>query len=206
MGASAKPVARGAARRKAMLAAATSVFLKRGFEAATLDEVIERSGGSRATLYSQFGGKEGLFAAIIEDLCAAIMAPLAGGLEPTRAPKEVLTAFAGRFLGRLLEPANVGLYRLVIGEAQRFPELGRRVFAAGPAAAAETLVAYLRAETRRGRLHVRQPDMAARVFLEMIKGDLHTRVLFGLGPAPRTAELEQTVREAVRSFLEGNAA
>lgn len=201
-----KRLSRGEARRAVMLAAATSVFLRRGFEAATLDEVIQRSGGSRATLYQQFGGKEGLFAAIIDDLCRSIVAPLAGGLEATHPPKAVLTAFARRFLDRLLEPESLGLYRLVIGEAHRFPALGRQVFAAGPTAGAETLAAYLRAESKRGRLRVRSPDVAARVFLEMLKGDLHTRALFGVPPAPSAAEIEACVNEAVRTFLDGNAA
>lgn len=205
MGQRVASLSRGEARRKAILAAARSVFLKRGFEAATLDEIIERSGGSRATLYGQFGSKEGLFAAIVEDLRQTIIAPLAGGLEPTKPPGAVLAAFARRYLDRLLEPENLGLYRLVIAEAQRFPALGRRVFAAGPSAAAAAVADYLQAETRRGRLAVRKPDMAARVFLEMIKGDLHTRALFGAGPAPRPDEVRGLVSEAVRSFLEGNA-
>ena len=71
----AKKSRRGERRRAAILKAATAVFLRRGFEGATLDEVIGRSGGSRTTLYEQFGGKEGLFAAIIDDLCHRLTAP-----------------------------------------------------------------------------------------------------------------------------------
>lgn len=198
-------MSRGEARRAVMLAAATSVFLKRGFEGATLDEVISRSGGSRATLYEKFGGKEGLFAAIIDDLCRTLVAPLAAGPDGDPAPKAVLTAFARRFLDRLLEPESIGLYRLVISEVHRFPALGGQVFAAGPTAAAETLAKYLRAETARGRLRVRQPEVAARLFLEMIKGDLHTRALFGVGPVPSAAEINACVNEAVRIFLDGHA-
>ena len=189
-----------------MLAAATAVFLKRGFEGATLDEVISRSGGSRTTLYEQFGGKEGLFAAIIDDLCRTLVAPLAAGLDGAQQPKVVLTAFARRFMDRLLEPESLGLYRLVISEGHRFPALGRQVFAAGPTAGARTLAAYLRAETERGRLRVRNPEVAARNFLEMIKGDLHTRALFGVGAAPSAAEINACVDEAVHVFLEGSAA
>lgn len=202
----ARRLSRGEARRRVMLAAATSVFLRRGFEGATLDEVISRSGGSRATLYAQFGGKEGLFAAIIDDLCRTLVAPLLAGLDGTQPPRAVLTAFARRFLDRLLEPESLGLYRLVIAEGHRFPALGRQVFAAGPTAGADSLAAYLRAETQRGRLNVRHPDVAARLFLEAIKGDLHTRALFGVAPAPTAAEIERCVNETVRIFLAGTAA
>lgn len=63
---------RGRQRRRAMLDAATQAFLEHGFEGTTLDMVIERAGGSRGTLYSSFGGKEGLFAAVIAHMIEEI--------------------------------------------------------------------------------------------------------------------------------------
>ena len=62
-----------------MLEAAKAVFVEHGYAGATLDDVIEQAGGSRATLYKQFGGKEGLFAAVIAEIAAEMVAPLAEG-------------------------------------------------------------------------------------------------------------------------------
>jgi AcrR family transcriptional regulator len=194
---------RGERRREKLLEAARRVFLEKGFEGATLDQVIARAGGSRATLYGQFGGKEGLFAAIIAAICDDIQAPITGGMGSDRDPGTALRAFALRFMTRLMEPESLALYRLVIAESRRFPELGARVFAAGPERAARSLAEYLRAETRAGRLVVRDPDAAVCVFLEMIKGDLHTRALFGAGRSPSRREIEATVTTAVRIFLSG---
>ncbi len=67
---------RGERRRAALLEAAKAVFVEQGYAGATLDDVIAQAGGSRATLYKQFGGKEGLFAAVIAEICAEIVAPL----------------------------------------------------------------------------------------------------------------------------------
>src|SRR3954462_7366120 len=107
---------RGEARRAAILAAAREVFLEHGYGATTLDDIIRRSGGSRATIYQQFGSKEGLFGAIIAQVCADIVAPLAeiedgGDLETT------LRAIGRRYLDALLDPQGLALYRLVVGES-----------------------------------------------------------------------------------------
>jgi AcrR family transcriptional regulator len=199
----AKP-GRGAQRRASILAAATDVFLEHGYEGARLDEVIRRSGGSLATLYAQFGGKEGLFAAIIARICEDIVASLPGLEErAVQTPEETLFAFAKTYLEVLLTPASLALYRIVISESARFPELGRAVFEAGPATAAERLAGYLRSEAERRLLVVPDPGLAARQFLEMVKGDLHFRALLGSGPMPSRKDIDACVAAATRTFLNG---
>ena len=203
-------LSRGEARRTAILAAAREVFLEHGYGAATLDEIIRRAGGSRATIYEQFGSKEGLFGAIIAQVCAGIVAPLIepaqpGGDFPQRSGdfESTLYAIGRRYLDALMNPQGVALYRLVVGESGRFPELGRQVYAAGPAAAARELAAYLRREATRSDLSLADPDLAARHFLELVKGDLHARALFNVGAPPSDAEIAACVREGVRTFLHG---
>lgn len=201
-GAAQKP-SRGEARRAAIVAAATDVFLELGFEAATLDQVVRRAGGSRATLYEHFGGKEGLFAAIIAQQCDLIVEPLKALSEDDGAPEDVLAAVGRRFMDILMSPRGLGLYRMVSAEAARFPALGARVFASGPKAAADRLAGYLRAQIKAGVLAVPDADLAARQFLEMVKGDLHTRALFNVTPAPTDAEVDLCVKGAVATFLTG---
>ena len=193
---------RGEARRAAILAAARDVFLEHGYGAATLDEIIRRAGGSRATIYEHFGSKEGLFGAIIAQVCAGIVAPLMAPPGHGADFEETLYAIGRRYLHALLEPPGLALYRLVVGESGRFPELGRQVYAAGPAAAAQELAAYLRREATRSDLSLADPDLAARHFLELVKGDLHARALFNAG-VPSDAEISACVREGVRTFLHG---
>jgi AcrR family transcriptional regulator len=185
-----------------MLDAAKAVFIEQGYGSATLDDVIRRSGGSRATLYKQFGSKEGLFAAIISDICAGIVAPL-GDSGGTQAPDAVLLAFGRAFMAGLMEPSGLQLYRVLIGEAARFPELAEAVYRSGPLAAADRLSAHLRQWIAEKRIKSTDPDLAARQFLEMIKGDLHFRALLRLEPSPTDAEIGGCVRSAVRLFLDG---
>ncbi len=52
---------RGEARRSALLEAAREVFLEQGYEGASIEEIVRRVGGSKASLYAYFGSKQGLF-------------------------------------------------------------------------------------------------------------------------------------------------
>jgi AcrR family transcriptional regulator len=193
---------RGELRRAAMLEAAKAVFVERGYAGASLDEVIRRSGGSRATLYKQFGDKEGLFAAIIADICAEIVAPLANSVSGQE-PQAVLLAFGRAFMAGLMEPSGLALYRVLVGEAARFPELAEAVYRSGPAVAADQLAKHLRRWMVERRIRLADPDLAARQFLEMIKGDLHFRALLRLEAAPTQAEIEGCLNNAVCLFLNG---
>jgi len=179
-----------------MIEAAKAVFMEQGYANATLDEVIRRSGGSRATLYKQFGDKDGLFAAIIAEICAEMTAPLANP-PANQTPEAALLAFGRAFMAGLMAPSGLALYRVVIGEAERFPELAEAVYRSGPNAAAEQLAVHLR------HWRLSNADRAARQFLEMIKGDLHFRALLRLEPVPTQAEIEDCVKSAIRLFLAG---
>ena len=201
MGSSPAKNPRGDRRRAAILDAAKAVFIEHGYANASLDDVIRRSGGSRATLYRQFGDKEGLFAAIIEQISAEMVAPLRS-FPPDQDPETVLLTFGRGFMSALMEPSGLALYRVLIGEAERFPELAKAVYRSGPMVAAEQLGAHLRRWHAEKRISVPSPDMAARQFLEMIKGDLHFRALLRLD-TPRENEIDACVRGAVRLFVAG---
>jgi AcrR family transcriptional regulator len=168
-----------------------------------VDEIVRRAGGSRATLYEQFGSKEGLFAAIIAKVCATVVEPIAHQTDGLGDLEATLNVIGRRFLQALMNPVGIALYRLVVSEGGRFPELGRLVFQAGPETAARELAAYFRREAVRNDLSIGDPDLAARHFLELVKGDLHSRVLLGVESAPPQAEMDQCVRQAVRTFLYG---
>ena len=199
MGSTPAPNPRAERRRTALLDAAKAVFVERGYFDATLDHVIARAGGSRATLYKQFGGKEGLFAAVIADICAGIVAPLSHGSQ-NRPPEDTLVAFGRSFMAAIMAPDGLALYRVVIGNAQRFPELAAAVYRSGPAVAAEQLATQLRRWKSLGFLDLPDPDLAARHFLEMVKGDLHFRALVCIDP-PSQKEIDRCVVSAVALFM-----
>lgn len=197
--------ARGDARAAAMLEAAADVFIEKGYAAASLDDVLAKSGGSRRMIYERFGGKEGLFEAAVDALIGRVVARLSR-LEIAELPPEEALRLAGRvFLEALLEPKTVALFRVVVGEARRFAGLGAAFFEAGPAAVYAIVERYLEEQTERGRLEVEDPAVAARMFIEMVKGSIHTRAILCPGETASDREIAAQVGRATTTFLHGVA-
>jgi len=196
---------RGQARRALLVEAASELFLERGYEATSLDEIIARAGGSRRNVYEWFGGKEALFAAVVENGCAQILESLIVPDFANVEPRPALVSIGQRFMKALTEPRMLGLYRVIVAEGGRFPELGRAIFNFGPKQGYERLAANLRAWDDQGRISVRDPDMAARLMLEMMKGDMHMRLLFEPENQPDANEINYQVELAVDIILHGIA-
>lgn len=192
-----------AARRRTFLEAATAVFLKKGYANATLDDVIARSGGSRQTLYSLFGGKQGLFEALVAERGDKIFAPFRAEGLLDRPPDEVLVEVGIRFLETVTTPDALGVYRLVVAEGVFMRELAERFWEVGPGHARALLAGYFEEQTRRGTLRLQDPEQAASQFLGMLLGNLQLQCLVGLREAPGPEEIEALVRTAVARFLDG---
>jgi AcrR family transcriptional regulator len=204
---SAAPAANGSAKREAILAAARAVFLEHGFAGASMDTITRRAGVSKATVYAHFPSKLELFGAIVRDRCratvgAAAEAAIAGGA----APREALIAFGRQLIGFLTDPETLALYRVVLAEAGRVPELGRAVYAAGPDRGAGELAAFFAAESAAGRLRVGDPRLAAEQFCGMLLGHFHLRRLLAVEAGrPPAAAIDRAVKQAVDVFLGGVA-
>jgi AcrR family transcriptional regulator len=192
------------ARRQAFLEAATAVFLEKGYANTTLDDIIARSGGSRQTLYALFGGKQGLFEALVTERCEQIFGAWdhdAGLLD--RTPDEVLTEVGIRYLEAVTAPAALGTYRVVVAEGLFMKELAERFWETGPGRSRTVLAGYFEQLARRGTLRLPDPAQAANQFWGMLLGSFQLPCLLGLRPTPDRAEIEAYVRVAVARFLDG---
>jgi TetR/AcrR family transcriptional repressor of mexJK operon len=194
---------RRVARRQAFLRAAMSVFLKKGYANATLDDVIAQSGGSRQTLYSLFGGKQGLFEALISERAGKIFAPFTAEHVLDRTPDEVLAEVGVRYLETILAPDLLGLHRLVIAEGMFMKGLAEQFWETGPAHMRALLTEYFEQQNRRGALRLDNPEQAAQQFWGMLLGSFQLECLLGLREAPGPQEIEAFVRSAVARFLDG---
>lgn len=191
------------ARRRSFLEAARGVFLEKGYAAATLDDVIARSGGSRQTLYSLFRGKQGLFEAIVGDSCAEIFRPLRLDGVRDRQPEDVLADLGRRYLETVTGPETIAVYRLVVSEGAHMSELAQQFWKSGPGRLRALLGAYLVDQAGRGALRIEHPDDAAQQFLGMLLGQHHMQCVLGLRERPGGEEIARFVRSAVARFLDG---
>jgi AcrR family transcriptional regulator len=194
------------ARRRAFLNAANAAFLEKGYASTTLGDIIARSGGSRQTLYALFGGKQGLFEAIVSELNAELFRPLRAEGHLDRAPEDVLAEIGMHFLRMVLAPEALGLFRLVVAEGPTTRELAERFWVLGPAKTIHAFEQYFAEQTRRGVLNLPDPNQAARQFQGILLGSFHMQCLLGVREIPAPEEVEAFVKAAVRRFLGGSRA
>jgi AcrR family transcriptional regulator len=191
---------RGQTRRAQILDAATKVFVENGYGAATIDLVVSRAGASKATIYSFFGGKEGLFTAIIEERAERILAALPHvGIDHVDV-RTTLTEIGRRYMRVAMSPDAIGLYRLILAEGLRFPELARTFYRIGPERVSERVASLLRAWRRQRLITVDDAYLAAVQFLDAVRGELHLRAVAGVPPDDLADAIERNVHHAVHIF------
>ncbi len=194
---------RAAQRREAFLDAARDVFMEQGYEAASMAEIVARAGGSLSTLYAQFGDKEGLFLAVVTRRVRELSSAMAFELSSHAPAEEGLRRIGQNFVAHLLTPTGVGIYRVILGLAPKFPELSRQFYEKGLSEVRNTLAAYLQDREAACELKLHDPQRAANFFLEMVRGSMAHRALLNPGYYPDKEEIRETVNAAVNLFLDG---
>lgn len=195
---------RAADKRRAILQAARTVFLRHGYGGASMDEVAAVAAVSKQTIYKHFLDKRGLFEAMITaDIrdTEALTRDLLGSLRTTRDLAGDLRQFARRHLREITQPHLVRLRRLIIAEAERFPELTRTWYANGPERAHAVLGDLFRALEERGLLRVPDPVLAAQNFNWLVLSIPLNRAMFDPTHTFDQADLDGYADEAVRLFL-----
>jgi AcrR family transcriptional regulator len=182
-----------------VLEGARKVFMDRGYEGASVDEIARAAGTSKATLYSYFPDKRQLFEAVMQTQCGRTGTVI--DQETADEPLEAaLRRMARSFATFLFSPGAQEMFRVCIAESGRFPELGAAFHASGPARAHARLAAFFAAAGARGELAVDDPETAAEQFTALCKAGLFLRALLG-GPPAGPEEIERVADEAVRTFL-----
>lgn len=193
-----------ARKTEIVLEAAERAFLEGGYGATSMDAIAERAGVSKRTVYSNFGSKKDLFAAVIRKHGSMVL-PLSieeidlesSDLEP------ILTDLATNFLMSICTPEQVELYQTVLAESRKFPELGKLMID-GPFLRSERLFdQFLRAQVDRGRLSFPDIDLAAPQLVAMLKTNVHMRLLFNQPVQVTNASLAASAAASVRLFLSG---
>ena len=196
---------RSAQKRRAILDAATNVFLEKGYLGASMDEIAGLAAVSKQTVYAHFSTKEALFVAIVSSTTNQASDKVHNempGFGVGEDPAEYLRAYAYRQLTVVLQPRIMQLRRLVIGEVGRFPGLAKALFDGGPKRAVSALGAALKDLADRGLLAIDDPGLAASQFNWLIMGEpLNKVLLLGDDAIPTKAELRRHALQSVRMFL-----
>jgi TetR/AcrR family transcriptional regulator, mexJK operon transcriptional repressor len=196
---------RSARKRRAIMEAARKVFLRKGYDGASMDDVAALAAVSKQTVYKHFADKKTLFTAIITgDIGAAetLTHGMVAALPDSEDIGADLRQFARRHIADVTKPHLIRLRRIIIAEAERFPELARIWYASGPERAHATLADQFQALARRGLLRVDDPLLAAQYFNWLILSiPLNKAMFHGSDTEFTPSELGRYADEGVRIFL-----
>jgi len=180
---------------------ARTVFLRDGYEGASVDDIARAAGVSKATLYSYFTDKRALFVEIARRECRRQADEAEALVDMTAAPEVVLHHAARRIIDFWLSGFGISVFRICVAEAERFPELGREFYDSGPGLLRERLAGYLSGAVERGQLRIADIQLAADQFPELCKADVFPAACFGIARTYDEADRDRLARAATEMFL-----
>jgi TetR/AcrR family transcriptional regulator, mexJK operon transcriptional repressor len=175
-----RPTAAAAARlESAILEAATASFLRDGYAATSIEAIAKARSVAKRTIYARWSGKPALFRAVVEQLMAQWLV-VSGEWEPAASLEADLRQAADRIMAVALTAEAVALYRLLVAESGRFPELPRMIHEVGANAGLTRIASLLRAAVARGEVADHDTVFAAEQFMHLLLAGPQRRAL-GLG-------------------------
>jgi TetR/AcrR family transcriptional regulator, mexJK operon transcriptional repressor len=203
-----RPQARQRANRKRdkIVRSAAKLFLEKGYDSVSINDIIDVVGGSKGTIYSHFGSKEKLFEAVVEQMCSDVTVRidtrLVGSVE------EQLTRIAQSFVSKVLSPQILAFHRLMTSIGRAFPQAGRLFYDTGPRTACQIIAGWIVFHQRSGAIrHDLDAQRLAVLFHDMLIGEEQLSWLTSsASEKDRAKRIDQTVRLAVTLFLQGCSA
>ena len=199
------PVSKSTQKRRELLTTAADMFLARGYDSVTLDEIVAEVGGSKSNVYKHFKGKEGLFIAALQNLSSEISRAILASEGFSLPLHQALTMIGQAFYKSVLHPRAIALQRLAIAESNRFPQVAQMWFDQGPHIFYEAMTKFCEERQARGELRACDTREAAILFHDMMAFDLPQQLLLGIMRPPKASVVEAKVRSVVDAFLNGFA-
>lgn len=193
-------------KHRAIIRAASAMFLAEGYERVTLDQIAQRARVSKQTIYAHFADKEALFRAICTQLAEKLTIPLRRPIQDVDL-RSALIRLGEDALAMMLDPHSLDLHRLVMSAAARFPELGQAAYEAGALRIIEELSQLLLQRSHVGDglsepLDDARAKVLAEQFVGMLRGFHQHRALMNVAQTPPDQRAAY-VRDCVDLLLRG---
>jgi AcrR family transcriptional regulator len=189
-----------AARRKAFVDAARELFFANGYAGTTMSSIASKVGGSKTTLWTYFPSKEELFAAVVDDIVAQYGDALAIELPLDEPVSDVLRVFGNLLMTKLTATPILSLFRLVVGEAERFQHLAETFYERGPRRGKARAAVWVGEKMVRGELRMGDPMRAVQQFTGLCQSGLYQFAMLNLPESRDLARLQDDVDAAVDAF------
>ena len=188
----AEKLSRSDQKKKSIIDAAIRLFLEKGYGDTSTDEIARAAEVSKRTVYNHFEDKETLFGVMVQELWKSFETPQTLENIPGSEPARLLETYALDFLELLFSPNFRKLIRLIVAESHRFPEIKKQYSSIAVKYALKNLVQYLEELHNAGVLNIKEPGLAARQYLGLVKESLFWPVLMG---AEKKASREEMIRQ-----------
>lgn len=188
-------------RKTAILDAATTMFLDRGYGATSMNALVAKVGGSKATIYAHFTSKQILFEAVTEHVLEKNMTAIHSDELKNLDLKEGLTVIGQKLLELVSSGHHIQLARLVIAETPNFPEIGKAYYDRGPSVANKEISAFLASVMQGAKKPLPDIDKAARRFSAKLIHHIFLERLCGKRAVPSAETIRAVVTDAVDDFL-----
>ncbi len=163
------PKIRQGRKYEQVLDGARDVFLRDGFEGASVDDIARAAKVSKATLYSYFPDKRVLFLEVAAQESHRQADAFQDHMDESLPAEVVLPAAGHKILDFVLSDFGLAVYRIAIAESSRFPEIGRKFYDSGPGLVKARLSQYLDCCVARGELVIEDTGLAAEQFADLCK-------------------------------------
>jgi AcrR family transcriptional regulator len=188
-------------RREKILRAASDLIVKNGYGGTSLDAVVERAGCSKSAIYDYFGSKEGLLAALTENIVHELSLALFRYSHSEQSVDAALEGYARKAAELVLDERHVAVIRVIISEVWRSPKLGYSYYQLGPKAVQRQFADFLEIKAKAGQVEIKDPLAAARVFWGLLFWDvLHGRLVGAVEP-PTGEQIAVLARRTVDDFM-----
>ena len=182
-------------RRRALIEAARQLFAEQGYEKTTLSEIVDRAGGSLATVYKLFGNKEGILEAVVFEKVSSGSAMVHASAVEGGTPAEILWRLSERFRSHFLDPETVALVRIVIARSINDTAFARQFFEQTATRTLDALTELFRSWKASNIQMSGEPKILAELFLGLFVSDVHTEAIsHGLGSHSCSKRFEDRIR------------
>ena len=187
-------------RRKAFVDAARELFFANGYAGTTMSSIASKVGGSKTTLWTYFPSKEELFAAVVDDIVAQYGDALAIDLPLDEPVLDVLRRFGNLLMTKLTATPILSLFRLVVGEAERFPHLAETFYERGPRRGKARAAIWVGEKMVRGELRMGDPMRAVQQFTGLCQSGIYQFAMLNLPESRDLSRLQDDVDAALDTF------
>ena len=188
-------------KRQTIIDAASEAFLENGYQNTSMETISCKAGVAKQTLYNYFGNKDALFIAVVDQKCDyRENATMRSSDIKSENVEEVLKKYAQSKLADLVSPENTAMFRMMISEAIRFPNLGEMFFKAGLEKDRLLLVDFLTLQNQAGNLVVDDPEQAALFFQGALNAYFRPKFIM-TGEIPSKEAIQQYIDYCIEKFL-----